>query len=489
MSKKIKQMSYLSMIIFIVGSTIGAGIFIKNKTIARLSHGEFGPLMATWGVAVVGIMALALSLVELSSAQKTDKGTLEWTKLFTPKWFHRSSTNFTKYIFMPLTLFTTPLYVVSSLQLSGLKIEHGIVALSIAFGIFLWFMLINIISFRFSEISQWVFTVIQIVPLVVLPIVAYINPLSMGEILDKEVQVAKGINGTGPWIAMIAGISSITFAFDGFYTITSMKEKTNGKASLGAGLVLGVTFVTLVYLFLTIAFSVGSTDGTHNGVKWIVDNPTFARTMNIFIAVGILSVINGYSMSFPRQMRSLATSGESQETMFLHKVIFKKKYVHLNARQLEISGWTYTLVATSFLFVTLGTIGVYVYKINENTVFGSVGTLYTLSDTLVNFNSLLMFIIITTSVLGAIINRRKKTVEVKKSRYFLPAAWVCVVIFYSAGAYMIGTAFLDMFNIRGDFEEHEIASSIIKFAVFAGVIAISTFPAFAANASKIKLGL
>lgn len=46
-----------------------------------------------------------------------------------------------------------------------------------------------------------------------------------------------------------------------------MKERTNGKAKMGIGLVLGVVAISAIYLFLTIAFNVGSTDGTHNGIK------------------------------------------------------------------------------------------------------------------------------------------------------------------------------------------------------------------------------
>lgn len=487
MSKKVKQMSYLSMIIFIIGSTIGAGIFIKNRTLAHLAHGQLGPILATWGVAIIGVLALALSLIEVSSAQKSDRGTLEWTKLFTPKWFHKSSTNFVKYIFVPLTLFAMPLYVISTLQSTGWEIKHGIIALAISFAIFMWFMIINLISFRFSEISQWVFTIIQTVPLVLLPIVAYLNPLDGSEITQKHIESSKGINGVGPWIAMIAGVSSIVFAFDGFYTITSMKEETSGKAKMGTGLMLGVSIVAMIYLFLTIAFNVGSSDGTHQGILFVEKHPTFTKIMDVFIAIGIVSVINGYTMSFPRQMRSLAEEGESNEVIWLQRLIYRKPSKVSFKRQLEVSGWIYALIITSLLYLTLGLIGVYVYELNNYSHLGKVGALYTLSDALVNFNSLLMFIIIATTVLGALINRKTKKIATKKTRGFIVAACICVSIFYLAGVYMIGAALLDMFNLVGDLDKDEITSAIIKFSVFIGILGISIIPSLFPNAlSKIK---
>lgn len=116
-----------------------------------------------------------------------------------------------------------------------------------------------------------------------------------------------------------------------------MKEETSGKAKLGTGLMLGVTIVAVIYLFLTVAFNVGSTDGTHQGILFVEKHPAFTKVMNVFIAIGIASVINGYTMSFPRQMRSLALSGEAKEVFILQRVIYRKKLRLLSKKQLEIS--------------------------------------------------------------------------------------------------------------------------------------------------------
>lgn len=67
-------------------------------------------------------------------------------------------------------------------------------------------------------------------------------------------------------------------------------------------------------------------------------------------------------------------------------------------------------------------IGVYVYKFDEYSFYGPQGTLYTFADHIVNYTTLVMIIIITTSILGALRNRKTNKVEVKRSKFFVPAA-------------------------------------------------------------------
>ena len=76
--KKKVEISYISVIVLIMAGTIGAGIFFKNKTLSQMAQGNFGIVMATWGVGIFAMLALALALVEVTSTQKSNRGTLEW---------------------------------------------------------------------------------------------------------------------------------------------------------------------------------------------------------------------------------------------------------------------------------------------------------------------------------------------------------------------------------------------------------------------------
>jgi amino acid transporter len=75
--KEHKKMSYLSIIVLVMAGTIGAGIFFKNKTLSAMAQGHFGIVIATWGVGIFGMLMLALALVEVTSPQKSNRGTLE----------------------------------------------------------------------------------------------------------------------------------------------------------------------------------------------------------------------------------------------------------------------------------------------------------------------------------------------------------------------------------------------------------------------------
>lgn len=47
MTKKTKQIGYLTAMVISVGSTIGAGIFFKNNSIFANAHGQLGFMIAS----------------------------------------------------------------------------------------------------------------------------------------------------------------------------------------------------------------------------------------------------------------------------------------------------------------------------------------------------------------------------------------------------------------------------------------------------------
>jgi amino acid transporter len=70
-----KKISFFSAILLVIGSSIGAGIFLKNGEILRnvTGSGSIGMALAivlsmiSWIIAIVGVMAMGLTLTELCS--------------------------------------------------------------------------------------------------------------------------------------------------------------------------------------------------------------------------------------------------------------------------------------------------------------------------------------------------------------------------------------------------------------------------------------
>jgi len=106
--------------------------------------------------------------------------------------------------------------------------------------------------------------------------------------------------------------------------------------------------------------------------------------------------------------------------------------------------------------------------------------LYQFADVLTNFTSLLMFVIIATTILGALLNRRHNKVKVTRSRGFVPAAIIALVINYFAAAYMIIASIVDMAGYNG--ADQKVAT--IKFIIFIAILAISIVPALITTRNK-----
>jgi amino acid transporter len=67
-----KKISFLSAILFVTGSSIGAGIFLKDGEIIKYAHGSIVLAIASWLIAFVGILAMAFALLEVLSAKSSN---------------------------------------------------------------------------------------------------------------------------------------------------------------------------------------------------------------------------------------------------------------------------------------------------------------------------------------------------------------------------------------------------------------------------------
>lgn len=471
-----KKITNLSAIVLVVASTIGAGIFFKNGELTKLAQGDLAFVLASWGVAIFGIMALAFALIELSSAQKTNKGTQEWTKLFTPAWFHHTISKYNRLIVVPITSFALAIYIVSTFVDAGWNLTNGYLVLLLGLGITTFFIGLNMISLRAAEISQWISKGVQAVPLIILPILAMISPLNDADKIIKEniVGTFDGLQGVSKWMILIGGVPAITFAFDGFYTVASLRQDLEKPSDVGKVSFLGVLAISIIYLFVTLGFSLGSRDGTLNGIKWF-DNDIkskFLNAANVFIAVGMMGIVNGYAMSGIRQFKSQMDSNEVPEISLLHKTIFKGKFGS-KWTQLQREYFTtgiYVFLTNLFYFLVVGPIGVSVYKSGWDDSYGTgaigADSLYGFTDVVTNFTSMIMFSMIATTILGGLINRKTKKVEVHRSKIFVPSAIIGIVAMYSSLIYMVLVTIVDMTGFNGA----DKMDALIKFMFFISLL-------------------
>lgn len=475
-----KKITSLSAIVLVVASTIGAGIFFKNKELNGLAQGSLGLVIASWGVAIFGILALAFALIELSSAQKTNKGTLEWSKLFTPGWFHHTISKYNRIIVVPITSFALSIYIVSTFVDAGWSITNGYLVLLLGFAITVLFIVLNMISLKAAEVSQWISKGVQAIPLLILPILAMVAPLSTVEQADKSsIGAISGLQGVSRYMILIGGIPAITFAFDGFYTVASLRQDLKNPNKIGQVSFFGVLAISVIYLFVTLGFSLGSADGTLS-IKWFsLGNKELRekwyQAFNVFIAVGMMGIVNGYVMSGIRQFKGQMDSNEVPEISLLHKLFFRKTFGS-NWSPLKREYFTtamYVLLTNIFYFVAIGTIGVSVYKSGwDPATYGEgitgADSLYGFTDVITNFTSMTMFAMIATAILGGLVNRKTNKVKVKKSKIFIPSAIIGVSMMYLSFIYMLIVTIVDMTSFNGA----DPIDAVVKFLFFILSIAI-----------------
>ena len=463
--KNVKKISSLSAIMIIIGSTVGAGIFFKNHELFKQAQGNLMLVLASWIVAGVGMIALGLAVIEMSTASKTNKGILEWFKNFMPKWMEKSSKNYVQLIFIPITLFTMPLYVVSTWKDAGLDVS-GAITLLIGFAVFVWIAGISFISLKASVRAQWVLTAIKFIPVVIVPIFALINAGNVGDAMHHPVSAIgkkEGLLGIAPAIVLIGGIPAISFAFDGFYETTSLRNDLKNPKKMGPIIALGVSIILAIYIAMTIAFGLGAEDGSVNGVT---TNKELLQAFNVMIGIGIVGIVNGYMMVSVEQSSALYEEGEAPILTGLDRVmrkVFKRK---LSTRTLS---WTYVTMATIMFFIILGPIGIYAWSAKA----GSTGSenLYAFADVLVNYTSVLTFGLISISIIGAMINRRTKKIKVEKKKYFLWTAILSSIIILGGVIFQIVVGIFDASGFRTSPEQ--VTNAIITLSVFVGMITIS----------------
>ncbi|UVD81491.1 APC family permease [Mycoplasma iguanae] len=471
--KKVKQITFLSIIIFIVGSTIGSGIFFKNKELNQMASGDLFLVIGTWIVAAFGILALGLALVEISSAQKTNSGFLEWVKTFTNKFLYKGTTNFIIWFYLPVSFFGLAIYAVSSFEDTGIQIKNANLVMVLSFLVFMWFAGTSLLSINFQNKQQWVFTILQIIPLIVLPLIGlFFSSLNEeNTILHKVIQnKTTGLISKSKWLILIAGIPAITFAYDGFYLIFSMKEELAPKAKkkLGLSVVLGLVIITILYLILSISFAVGSNDGTHFGLSF--GNSTIVlNIMNFLIGIGILSIINGFAMSSPFQIKSVMENGQINWLQKIGERLLGKFNLEKDEKNYYIS-WIFMILISVLTFIIFGLIATnYPLDTWDFDLYGTGTFVYSFADIIQNYLSLVIFLQIALAIIGGLFNRKTKKIPVEKKWYFIPSALIASFFYVITFIYVIIASIVDITGLAGA----DSTEAIIKFVVFSSIVLIS----------------
>ncbi len=450
-----KKIGFFSAMMVVVGSCIGAGIFFKAGNVLKYSNYSVVLAMFAWILAAFAVIAMGLALIEIASARNDNLSIIGWSQTFNGKLIYKSCKNFMVYIYLPLTYFFMPLYVVMSIQdgvsaltnaTFGTSADWAIMMV-IAIVMSVYFIVVCGVSSRAGNIQNWVITCVKFIPLVLAigigfaafaqnggqlppkfdwgfkPIVpdpgTPTEPTSAAAMAATTYSFATMTPGFGLFIA----VAAIFFAYDGFYVTAGIQSEMKEPKKTPLAILFGLIIVTVIYLLIAIAMSLGSTDGQPFGFEdWLKGHQLewLYATFQILIGVGVLGIINGFALWSTRFMEDLVLADEVPfSTKFAGKINPKTPWV----------GIMYNLVISLpivVIFCIIGGLG-YVNATNYPNYGTGVAELYSFADLMATWTALLAFAFITFAIAGAVKNRSTGLVKVQKTSYFMPMA-ICTIV-------------------------------------------------------------
>lgn len=462
---KNKKIGFFSAILLVIGSSIGAGVFLKNGEILSNVGGSYLLAIISWIFSIIGVICMGLALVEVSSVNTSDNlGVVGWVKTFCNKFLYKTAKNFMAFLYLPLNFFLMPYYAVMMFQDAfGWQASWWIVAL-ISLAITLWFFIVSGTSSRAGNIQNWIITSVKFIPLVFAAIAGFVvagitgNPMGgttiLPDVKQDHVTFVLLTRGSGI-LGIIGSIPAIAFAFDGFYNAAGMQSEMKEPKKTPQALLIGLLIVSIIDLVIGVSLLIGTSDANMGKVSGLALIPHWLiAVIEILIAFGILGIINGFAIYNPRYFEDLIKIGDLPcPTKYKSKLNPSRPYV----------GLIYSGIITFFFFAVLTLIGAFGYSdvngygLTQLTPFlggdpvsgydvsgGSLNRLYSFVDLMANWTSIIVFLFVLLPIAGALINRHTKKIKVQQCRSFIPSAWVCLIIIGLGMAFIIVSSFANI---------------------------------------------
>ncbi|MGL4647716.1 MAG: APC family permease [Mycoplasmoidaceae bacterium] len=450
---KQKKISFFSAMMVVVGSSIGAGIFLRSQSVLDNAQGSLPLAILSWVVAAFAVITMALSLIEVASASNDNLSLIGWCKTFNSKYIYKASKNFMFYVYNPLTFFFMPLYVLLQFQDAIGVFTHTTIAEDgavdlmpfqfgtgndwliwtvISLAITIYFILSAGFSSRIGNIQNLAITSVKFIPLAIAAFIGYAYIANVPGASDNiGVAPDPGPNYDptrfstfNPGFGMFLAMSGIFFAYDGFYVTAGLQTEMKEPRKTPKAILFGLLIVTGIYLAIAISMSLNGTGSFFAFGEWLIANGMawLFCLVNILIAIGILGIVNGFAMWAPRFTEDLIRENE---------IPFSEKFQgKLNANKPKV-GIMYTLglsIPTIIVFSIIGSLA-----FEDTTGYGDIygatmAELYSFADIMANWTALFAFAFISFAIYGGLKNRKTKKVEVQKYKHFVPVAIMAITV-------------------------------------------------------------
>lgn len=463
-----KKISFVSAIFLVIGSTIGAGIFLKNGEVLGNVGGSAWLALISWVLSIFGVICMGVSLAEIASANtNSNLGIISWVQAFCHKYLFKISKYFMALIYLPLNFFLMPYYVVMQFQDAfGWQTQWWVSAL-IAFGITAWFFIASGLSSKLGNAQNWVVTCVKFIPLAFCIICGITLAIcgqgaGSGKWAEWGTWTSLGTHARlaqmFPLMGIVGSIPAIIFSYDGFYSAAGIQSEMEEPKKTPAALVAGLVIVSVINLLIAVSLLLGAENGRVNELAWFNNNNAHwvIGVIQILIGFGVLGIINGFAMYNPLYYQDLIKLGELPFSDRLqHKLATQKK---------NWVGLIYAGIITLVFFVIFTLIGALAYSdvngygttpmtmmtgataatLGYDSTTNHLNTLYSFVDLMANWTSIIAFLCLVFAIIGAMKNRKSNKINVTKVRGFWFCSIASTIIISIAILFIIVAAFADL---------------------------------------------
>lgn len=431
---KSQKISFISAVLIVIGSSIGAGIFLKNDEILGNTQGCIWMAIIAWLIAIFTIICLGLCLAELCSVSTKNKlGIIGWIKTFCNDYLYQSGKKFMAYLYLPINFFIMPYYAVVTFQeafpgTQFASLDWQWVSL-IAMAISLWFLCTSGMSSKMTSIQNGIITTVKFLPLIFAAIIGYVYLGDQGHIQEiTPIETNTPLfNQLNPVLGIFISIPSIFFVFDGFYSTAGLQAEMKEPKKTSNAMLFGLLVVSGVDLLISISLMI-SGKGSLSGLKEWFDSKGclwILQTMQMIVGFGIFGIINGFCLYSSNFYEDLVANND-----IVFSNVFKKK-MKLNS---HLVGCSYSVVLFLIMFWVCTLVGALGYidtngymasqtKFNEHTA-----RMYSFVDLMANWTSVIVFGCIVMSIVGALVNTKTKKIKTANDKNFKWASWVTIVV-------------------------------------------------------------
>ncbi|TPR14529.1 APC family permease [Apilactobacillus timberlakei] len=298
----------------VMGTVIGGGVFFKTASVVQSTH-SFTLTILAWIIGGLLTICAGLTVSELAAAIPKTGGAIKYLD-----YTYGPLTGFSMgwaqiLVYYPANIAAES--IVFSTQIINLFHLNGGLLNPIAIGCALSILIINLLGSKVSGNVQTIALIFKLIPIFIIAIIGLFIP---GEVNVSLFPISP-INHDNLWTAFGTGLLATMFAYDGWIGVCDVAgEIKNPKKNLPKAIILGLSFITIIYTLINVVFlktlpidQIAGNQNTASEAAIKLFGDLGGKLVTIGILVSVYGSLNGYTLS---GMRIPYAMGKSKSLPF-----------------------------------------------------------------------------------------------------------------------------------------------------------------------------